>query len=141
MIELERRRRPSLLPDLTPLIDVVFQLLVFFLLTTTFTLPAVPLDLPPAENTLERREETMLVLSITREGALFIDETPLPVDKLPLVVEQRVRLRPEQKILVRGDVGAPYGAFVKILDACRKAGAQNVLLETHPAGDAAPAGP
>jgi biopolymer transport protein ExbD len=123
------------MPDLTPLIDVVFQLLVFFLLTTTFTLPAVPLDLPPARDTLAKREESMLVLSITADGGLFIDQTPLPEAQLEVVVRQRIELNPERPVLVRGDIEARYGLFVKVLDACRRAGAARVLLETQQGGE------
>jgi biopolymer transport protein ExbD len=131
MIEVARRKRKSVELELTPLIDVVFQLLVFFLLTTTFTLPAVPLELPAVENTQERREESMLVLSIMADGSLFVGETALPEDKLDLVVQQRIALRPEQPVLVRGDIESRYGLFMRVLDACRKAGADKVLLETN----------
>jgi biopolymer transport protein ExbD len=131
MMEIRRTRRPPLTPELTPLIDVVFQLLVFFLLTTTFTLPAVPLDLPKAETSHERRAEQSLVLSITKEGRLFIGETPLPKEKVEFVIRERLGARPHEQVLVRGDIESRYGLFMKVLDACRKAGAQKVLLEAN----------
>ncbi|HJL39794.1 MAG TPA: biopolymer transporter ExbD [Myxococcales bacterium LLY-WYZ-16_1] len=131
-LELQRRPRPSLSPELTPLIDVVFQLLVFFLLTTTFTLPAVPLDLPEAKSGHERRDEGAMVLSITESGEIFIEESRLPIDKLDAVVSQRVRLQPNLRVVIRGDVASRYGLFIEVLDACRRAGAKMVLLETRP---------
>lgn len=131
-LELQRRPRPSLSPELTPLIDVVFQLLVFFLLTTTFTLPAVPLDLPEAKSGRESRDEGTMVLSITESGELFIEDSRLPIDKLDAVVSQRVRLQPNLRIVIRGDVASRYGLFMDVLDACRRARATMVLLETRP---------
>ncbi len=134
MIEVPRRRRGRTATELTPLIDVVFQLLVFFLLTTTFALPAVPLELPGAESARERREADTLVLSITEDGRLFIGDTPLPEDELELVVRERLSAPPYERVLIRGDIGARYGLFMRVLDACRLAGARRVLLETE-AGD------
>lgn len=128
-LELSRRPRPSLAPELTPLIDVVFQLLVFFLLTATFSVPAVPLELPRAETGRERRDEGVLVLSITEAGELFVEDSKLPREKLARVLDQRLRLRPEQKVIIRGDIASRYGLFIEVLDACRSAGAPVVLLE------------
>jgi len=133
-IELRRSPRSSLAPELTPLIDVVFQLLVFFLLTTTFSLPAVPLDLPEAESGREGRQKDMIVLSITEEGELFIDDARLPRDRLGVVLRQRLRSGWFDRVVVRGDVESRYGLFIEVLDACREAGASAVLLETAAPG-------
>lgn len=132
-LDLRRRPRSSLNPELTPLIDVVFQLLVFFLLTTTFSLPAVPLVLPEAKTGQEGREADVIVLSITKHGNVFIGESRLPEGKIEAVVTQRIRLDPLTPVVVRGDIESRYGLFMTILDACRQAGASRVLLETNPA--------
>jgi biopolymer transport protein ExbD len=135
-MELELDRRPRTPPtlELTPLVDVVFQLLVFFLLTTTFTLPAVPLDLPEARTGQARREEGILTLSISPGGDVFIDDAPLPLEKLDAVVTQRLRARPHEDVVIRGDIESRYGLFMRVLDACRSAGARVVLLETASKG-------
>ena len=132
-LDLQRRARSSLNPELTPLIDVVFQLLVFFLLTTSFSLPAVPLALPAARTGQEKQEQGTIVISITREGNIFLGDSLLPEAKIEAVVTQRVRLAPFRPVVVRGDIESRYGLFVKVLDACRRAGAARVLLETSPA--------
>jgi biopolymer transport protein ExbD len=128
-----QRRRRGLSPDLTPLIDVVFQLLVFFLLTTTFTLTAIPLDLPVARTGAVDAGDAPLILSITKDERVFIGESLIPDERLMALLRERLALNADLTVQIRGDVEASYGRLVEVLDACRAAGIQQVALEARPA--------
>lgn len=129
MIEIRRARRTGRALDLTPLIDVVFQLLVFFLLTATLSREVVPLALPPMQQTQAEAPEGV-VISITRDGEVFVDDRPVPLDRLEPILEAVARAEPQRKIALRGDVGARYGLFMRVLDALRGAGLADVVLVT-----------
>ena len=133
-LELRRRPRSSLAPELTPLIDVVFQLLVFFLLTTTFTVPAVPLELPGARSGQESPQHRRIDVSLTKDGRIFVGGSVVSEAQIKPILVQRLRLSPELQVVIRGDVGSRYGLFMAVLDACREAGAVRVKLETTPLG-------
>ncbi len=129
-LDLSRRGRSPLTTELTPLIDVVFQLLVFFLLTTTFTIPAMPLTLPEAETGQAHQQEQSLTFSITPQGQVFLGESAVPLDKLEHVLKERLELDPTLPVVIRGDIETRYGVFIAVLDACRRAAATKVLLQT-----------
>lgn len=137
MIEFHRRRslRGSL--ELTPLIDVVFQLLVFFLLTSAFIDPGVPLDLPGAK-TAETPRDTPVLVSVTADGIVHVGSDSVAIDALPSVLERALNGQDEKRVAVRGDVAARYGLFMRVVDACRQVGVGEVVLASEPDKDEVP---
>jgi biopolymer transport protein ExbD len=117
----EKRRGP----DLMPLIDMVFILLIFFLLTSSALQPAVDVELPEtAEGTLN--ELPTLVVTIKSDGTLLIDETLVSRDRFLPVLELRYREQPSAELAIRADRRLAFGEVVKIMDLCKKAGAEEV---------------
>ena len=137
MIEFQSKEPEPTSVDLTPLIDVVFQLLVFFLLTSAFISTGITVELPDAE-TGESGDDTTLAISIDAEGAIFVgpDEVTLETldERLALEVEQGIVAR----VAVYGDVSVRYGLFMEILDRCRRNGLMDVVLMVRPAPAAPP---
>lgn len=132
MIEFQSNEPEPASVDLTPLIDVVFQLLVFFLLTSAFISTGITVELPDAE-TGESGDDTTLAVSIDADGAIFVgpDEVTLEAldERLALEVEQGIVAR----VAVYGDVSVRYGLFMEILDRCRRNGLMDVVLMVRPA--------
>jgi biopolymer transport protein ExbD len=119
--------------ELTPLVDMVFLLLIFFLVATTFhqeeremqiALPAAKAAGPISANLRE------LIINVDREGQIFVGGRSSTPDELRELVAQRVAVNPEQKVAVRGDRGAVYGNVVRVLDICKAAGIQEPYLDT-----------
>lgn len=115
----QSRRRVSL--DISPLLDVVFLLLIFFLVTTTF-MPDASMDLELPESTTATQSEIALtVVSVREDGGVQLDGDSVSIEELERAV---AALLPEerQRITVRADSRVDYGVIVRIIDALRNAG-------------------
>ncbi|MCW8827828.1 MAG: biopolymer transporter ExbD [Gammaproteobacteria bacterium] len=131
-MQFEGRRRTGHTPNLTPLIDIVFLLLVFFMLTSHFVQEqALNIDLPVADSGEAVLEDDQLEVVINAEGRLLIDEHIVEADNLEAVLQRQLEGRSEKTVRVRGDRGAPLGKAVTVLDAARKAGADSVDIVTE----------
>lgn len=125
--------KPSI--ELTPVIDMVFLLLIFFLVATTFhqTEREMQVVLPEAISggpiSLALRE---LVVNVEADGTIIVGGRPMDGDALRSVVEEAVAANPEQKVTVRGDRSASYASIVRALDVCKTAGVQEPFLDTVP---------
>ena len=121
----ETKRRVTL--DISPLLDVVFLLLIFFLVTTTF-LPDAGMDLElPESTTATQSEMAPTVVSVGEDGAISLDGESVSVDEL----ERAIAALPEAergKITVRADSRVDYGVIVRIIDALRNAGVDGLSL-------------
>lgn len=113
--------------DLAPLIDIVFLLLIFFLVTTTF-LPDAGMDLElPESTTAAPSQLTQTVVSVSEDGAIQLGGRAVSVDELQRAVEA-LSEADRQKITVRADARVGYGVIVRIIDALRNAGVDGVSL-------------
>ena len=116
--------------NIASLVDVLFLLLIFFMVTSAFVeQPNIKLELPATSHTEVSRVERM-VLTISRDGQLFIQDKP--VDKQNLEKElRRVVLDTGEEILVlKADKMVPYGDVVGIMDDARGAGFKKVIAPT-----------
>ncbi len=131
-MQFEGRRRTGQVPNLTPLIDIVFLLLVFFMLTSHFVQEqALNIDLPVADSGEAVTEDSQLEVVLTPEGHLLIEDHIVEADSLEAVLHQHLEGRKDKLVRVRGDRGAPLGLAVTVLDAARKAGADGVDIVTE----------
>ena len=123
--------------ELTPIVDMVFLLLIFFLVATTFhqTERELAIELPEAASStpisVALRE---LVVNIDASGAVVVSGRPLEVDALQELVREAVAANPEQKVAVRADQRAEWSSVVRALDAVRSGGVQSPWIDTVPAG-------
>lgn len=123
--EKQSQRRVTL--DMSPMMDIVFLLLIFFLVTSTF-LPDAGMDLElPKSTTATPSEMAPTMISVAEDGAVQLDGEAITVEEL----EQRVAALPEadrQRITVRADARVDYGVIVRIIDALRNAGVTGLSL-------------
>jgi biopolymer transport protein ExbD len=107
--------------------DIVFQLLLFFVLTSAFLEPGLPLELPqsPQEN---ERTETDMVISIDAEGRIFLNDTPASLETVEAAVSALARDKPGAGVILRGDKKVRYGGFFEVLDIIRNAGINTISL-------------
>ncbi len=131
-MQFEGRRKASQMPNLTPLIDIVFLLLVFFMLTSHFVREqSLNIDLPVADSGEVVSEDGQLEVVISTDGMFLIDEHIVEERNLDAVLRQHLADRKDKIVRVRGDRGSPLGKAVTILDAARKAGAESVDIVTE----------
>ncbi len=131
----KRPRHSNVVLNLTPLIDIVFLLLVFFMLTAHFVEDqALVVDLPDADNAPAAAEhEEIVTVIIGAQGEILINNQLAPDDEDELVEYLRNALdKSEQRIMrIRGDNEANLGVAVKVLDAAEAAGAKAVDILTE----------
>lgn len=117
-----RRRRSSSLLDLTPLIDIVFQLLIFFLLTATFQQDSsIDVDLARAKNQQKTEKEQAVLVSISSRGEFEVDKTliePLELESLLCAAAREGRTT----LHVRADKNSKHDDLVRAMDVAKTCG-------------------
>ncbi len=119
--------------ELTPIIDMVFLLLIFFLVATTFhqTEREMQVALPQASfagpiSTALRE----IIINVDAEGNIIVSGRTVDAEGLRLLIEEAVAVNPEQKVTVRGDRSTAYENVVTVLDICKGSGIQEPYLDT-----------
>jgi biopolymer transport protein ExbD len=136
-MKIERRLKPSINIDLTPLIDVVFQLVIFFMITSVFkTVAGIPLDLPSSSSSENVAVQELRVLVVS-ESEIYVNRTGTDVRGLAGTLKAAKDSFSGQKtnVVVEGDSAIPYRLLVTVLDELRAQGLQEVGLATKPATD------
>ena len=126
-MEFLRSKRPSLSLDLAPLIDIVFLLLIFFMLSSSFLNPALKLDLPKSV-THDSKEPEQVVISIDQQGKIFLNRDQVQINHLKSQLEIKLSHSKKPSVHVRGDQEMAYKYFVQVMDIARQAGAQQVNI-------------
>ncbi len=127
------RRRPPLVLELTPLIDVVFLLLIFFMVSTTFVNePAgLAIDLPRSENRDLIPEGTDVAIQLAADGRVFVDEQPVAGDELRARLTAAALEDPATMVVLRADAAIEYGRVVQVMDLARDLGLRNFAIATE----------
>ena len=122
--------------DLTPVIDIVFNLLIFFLIATTYHQAerelkiALPTASAAAPLSVAMRE---IVINVDARGQVFAGRTATTHEGLGAMIRDAVARNPDQKVTVRGDKSVAYEHIARVLDICKKSGIPEPYLETLPA--------
>lgn len=118
----KRKRRLAIRIDMTPMVDVAFLLLTFFMLTTVFSKPqTMELNLPPDESKVEVAESNLLILRVSPDGSIFWNigtETPKKVtfNGLRPILLQQSKNNPKLITLLKVDREGTYNMMVNIMD-------------------------
>ncbi len=119
--------------EMTPIIDMVFLLLIFFLVATTFhqTEREMQIALPVASSAAPISAMLQeLVINVDVEGRIIVGGRQVAAEDLKVMIAEAVALNPEQKVTVRGDRSTAYANIVAVLDLCKAAGIQEPYLDT-----------
>lgn len=137
----KRRVEPSL--DLTPLIDVVFQLLIFFMLTATFVVQSsIQIEMPEAEGatTLEQKDVSITLAygqgGPGGRGPVYVDSIEVfSIEELTDILSKKVTERPGVMLLVRTDARIETGRLVEVLGIASSVGITNFGIQAKPADE------
>lgn len=117
-----RPKRVSARLDMAPLIDVVFLLLIFFMLTSTFLQPSIPLALPQAAAADEPPPAPVFV-SVDESGVVYVNQESVSRDGFAAKLGAVLAGRDDKTVNFRGDRTMPYEIFVALMAEAREAGA------------------
>ncbi|MCF6354406.1 MAG: biopolymer transporter ExbD [Candidatus Polarisedimenticolaceae bacterium] len=114
--------------NLTPMLDVVFIMLIFFVVTTSFVKESgVEVNRPNA-NTTQQQESASILIAIRPNGEIWIDGRAVDVRAVRANVERLRAEFPESSVVIQGDRNAQIGALVRVMDQVRMAGITNVAI-------------
>lgn len=131
-MDFEGRSRIHAHLDIAPLIDIVFLLLVFFMLTSTFLRPeAIDLQLPESASA-EPSEQTRISVVLDRDGRVLLNGDPVPLDRLRVSIEPLLEKGGDQAITLKSDAHTRVQRLLKVMDEIRAAGGTNIALATTP---------
>ena len=120
-------------PDMTPMIDMIFQLLIFFLLTSFFILPAVNVALPRSRDP-QSTPPSALTLSIARDGGLLLASQPVRSEDLPSLLSAALAGREARTLIIQADRGVDFGRVIEVMDSARAGGARDISFLVERAG-------
>lgn len=120
--------------ELTPLVDVVLQLIIFFMLSSTFIVqPGIRVELPESRTT-RSQEKNELTVTITADNRVYVNELHVSFDELPTVLANKAKeLEKGQLLLIKCDKAVEYGQLIRVLDIAHGAGITTYGLATKPA--------
>ena len=114
--------------NIAPLIDMVFILLIFFLVTTSFVKETgVDINRPTASTAVSKEKASILV-GVTKEGRVYMEKREIDIRAVRANIERSLAESPESQVIVVADRESQTGTVIKVMDGCRLAGAANVSL-------------
>ncbi len=126
-MELPRRVAEPITLDIAPLIDMVFQLLLFFILTSSFIVhPGIRISLPKA-TTSQQVARSNVVITLTKDHLVYVDEELVTMEELRRTLS---RLEGGMPVLIRSDRYAYVDRLIELWDLCREAGFEEVHIAT-----------
>ena len=132
MIKLKRRGRNAPELMLSPMIDMMFLLLIFFIVSTMYMskLRTIPVKLPVASET-QTQSAAKFSVTIKGEGAYWLQDQPIKEQEL--IAQAMAEKQRDEKfaVIIRADENVPYRAVIHLLDAFKKAGISRVGLATE----------
>ena len=118
--------------NITPLVDVMLVLLIIFMITAPMLHQGIEVALPKSEaQSLPNKVEDPVVLSINRDGLIYLRDKPVHPTKLVEVLTPVLRGRKDQMVFLKGDRDVAYGRVVEILDTLRRGGIVQVGMVTE----------
>lgn len=124
--------------NVVPLVDVMLVLLIIFMVTAPMMYQGLDVKLPETDSGALKESQDLLVLSVTRDGQIYLDEFKVPIEGLADKIKNIKARKPQTRVYLRADRDVPYGVVVRVLDQTRKAGVENLGMVTEPEKVASP---
>lgn len=121
--------------NVTPLVDVMLVLLVIFMVTAPILQQGVQVNLPQARAGAVPGEEEQLVVAVTRNGRIYLNDNALSLPQLGRKLRGIRRIQPDKLVYLRADQDVRYGVVMKVIAEIKQAGIQRVGMVTRPSAE------
>jgi len=128
-IALQSRKKLSL--NITSLIDVLFILLIFFMVTSTFQeQPGMKLDLPAAKTSVVEKVQKLTIFIDARQQ-IFLNDKPYAIDRLETALKKQVAESHPSTLVLKADKTVPHGLVVEVMDLVKQVGIKKLVIATE----------
>ena len=118
--------------NVTPFVDVMLVLLVIFMVTAPMMMQGIDVKVPEVDARAIGREQDRVIISVTAQGDIFLDEYKVSLENLGLKVKQIMKVRRTEEVFLRADQAVAYGEIARVISEIRQAGVANLGLVTEP---------
>ncbi len=129
-------KKQSLLMSLesTAMADIIFLLLIFFLLSSSFILQVGTKVSLPKESRPQPLEQRNIIITLERSGELFINKDRVTLTELAGRLGELLEAAPDRAVIVRGDETVSLGRTIEVMDIAKRMGATKLAIATRPQG-------
>ena len=114
--------------DLTPMLDVVFIMLIFFIVTTSFVRETgIDINRPSAA-TAEKKSKGNILIAITRGGEIWLDKRRIDIRAVRANIQRLKAKFPQSSVIIQSDTDSRTGILVRVMDQIRLAGVRNISI-------------
>jgi biopolymer transport protein ExbD len=118
--------------NVTPLMDVMFLLVIFFAVSTTFRVyPGISINLPSAGSEQIKEEDKSITVVLTDEGDIFLEGKKVSLGHMSKVLQERLTTNPALMFVLQADEQARHGKVVGLMDAAKQAGISRLAIATR----------
>lgn len=129
-----RQKNNAPIPNIqiSPMIDMVFLLLIFFIMTTMFLtqVKTIPLELPTAQNS-ETQTTTDFIIAIKADGSLWLADKQVPLETILGEAQKSLQDNPRFGVIIRADQQTKYGNVITVLDKLKQVGVTHIGMATE----------
>ncbi|NLA75756.1 MAG: biopolymer transporter ExbD [Deltaproteobacteria bacterium] len=114
--------------NMSPMIDMTFLLLIFFIVTTTFVKESGVEVNRPIASTATSKEDTNIIIGVTKEGMIYIENQIIDIRSVRSRMERFKSEMPDGNVVITADKDSLFGVAIEVLDQVRLAGIKNVVV-------------
>jgi biopolymer transport protein ExbD len=131
--ELERRRKADTSLNIAPLVDIIFLLLIFFVLSSHFVShKGFKVKLPKAVSAQTQKNEQVTVF-VDKEGGIYLNDLEIKIDQLKSLIRSELNKTNSKTVVIKADEDVPLGLAVKVMDVAKEANADGLVISTKTA--------
>jgi biopolymer transport protein ExbD len=119
-------------PMIIPLVDIIFFLLVFFMISTIYMVEqkTIPINLP-AVSTAQTEDTKQIPLTLTAAGEIYLEQEEIPLPYLASHIQKNLKENPDTAFVLRADKRLEYGKVIEVLDILKNSGVRRVSVATE----------
>ncbi len=115
--------------DMTPMLDIVFIMLIFFIVTTSFVKEAgIEVDKPQANNAVNPGKNANIFIAINSKDEIWMDKRQVDVERVKANIEKMIAEQPSEVVIIQGDKNAKHGLIMKVMDQVKMAGIDRISV-------------
>jgi len=134
-MKLRERKRADFLVEMTPLVDVVFLMLIFFMVSTRFTVSnSLKLELPSSKASSQDKQMKEVLVSVDAKGQLYVQEEAVEDGDLRRRILNISKGDPNMRVVLRADANSLHKRTVFVMDTIRELGMGKLAIATMPVG-------